>query len=65
MRMPKYRTGKYAIWRACERFGVCPPDLSTLVWDDMSSMEQSDFLSYDQIRGAEEQDFLAAVFGGK
>lgn len=46
------RTGKYAIWKACERLRVNPPGLSAVGrvnWDDLRPHQQADILAYHQI----------------
>lgn len=43
----------YAIWRACERFGILPPNISSN-WNTLAVEEQSDMIAYSQIREIEE-----------
>lgn len=53
--LPKGRTEEFAIFRACERFGILPP-LVELKWEDCSSWIQAMLIAYDQIRCIEEID---------
>lgn len=50
--MPDGRTGHYAIWRACERFGLKPWE----DWDDLPLDVKADMLAYNQIREHEEAE---------
>ncbi len=54
----------YAAWRACERFGVRPPNVSA-AWDECNVMVQASLLAYDQIRQLEEVKEKAAFAGVK
>jgi len=47
-----YRTGQYAIWRACERIGIRPPKVKEQ-WEDCDVITQSYILAYSQIRTIE------------
>lgn len=60
--MPDGRSMEYAIWRACERFGIRPPKCDAQ-WDECDVMTQAALLSYDQIRQIEEAKFQAALAG--
>lgn len=60
--MPDGRTMDYAVWRACERFRLCPPGVEEK-WNDNNVVAQAMLLSYDQIRQIEE-DKRAAAFAG-
>jgi len=64
--MPKYRTEKYAIWRACERWKILPPGVKNS-WDDNSSWIQANLIAFDQIRQIERQEreveYLKATHG--
>lgn len=51
--MPDGRTEIYAIWRACERFGVCPPNVKQK-WEDMDVETRSTLIAYNQIRESED-----------
>jgi hypothetical protein len=53
--MPKGRTMKYAIWRACERFGMLPPNVNR-DWVANTSRTQSELLGYSQIRDVEDAE---------
>lgn len=44
---------EYAIWRACERFGIRPPGVREH-YDDMSVSAKAMLISYDQIRQIED-----------
>ena len=46
----------YAIWKACERFGIKPPFVKDR-WDDCDpGFTQANLISYDQIRSLEEAE---------
>lgn len=62
--MPEGRSMEYAIWRACERFGIRPPG-TTVSWEDCNVMVQAALLSYDQIRQIEEAKWQAALAGAR
>lgn len=51
--MPKYRTQRYAVWKACERLGVLPPDIKGS-WDENNIVSQAAILAYERIRSNEE-----------
>lgn len=52
--MPAGRTAKYAVWRACERIGIRPPNVPAC-WDDIDiDPIKADVLAYSQIRDQEE-----------
>ncbi len=51
--MPKWRDGLYAVWRACERFGILPPGVRSS-WDDNLLDYQALLLGYDEVRTYEE-----------
>ncbi len=53
--LPKWRTEKYAIWRACERFGILPEYVQSR-WENNTMIEQADILSYSYIRQIEEAE---------
>lgn len=55
--MPKWRTEKYAIWYACERFHLLPPNVQP-GWDDNNVLIQAELLAYSQIRMNEEGEQL-------
>lgn len=44
----------YAIWFACERFGLLPPDVKQS-WNDNTIWTQALLISYSQIREYEHQ----------
>jgi len=52
---PRYRTGTYAIWHACERLGIRPPEVKS-AWDDNGVQIQAMILAYDQIRDHDEHE---------
>lgn len=56
--MPKYRKEIYAVYRACERFGIRPPGVSSS-WDEMSPLMQATLIAYSQIREYEEYENLS------
>lgn len=51
--LPKFRTGLFAIWEACARFGILPPHVKP-VWDDNDLIAKSELLAYNQIKCLEE-----------
>lgn len=55
MSLPQFRTEKYAIWYACERFGVRPPEVAES-WDDNNQDAQANLIGYNQIRCYEEAE---------
>jgi len=50
--MPKGRTELYAIWSACERFGIKPPGVKD-TWEDCDVFTKANLLAYGQIRSTE------------
>jgi hypothetical protein len=60
MIIPSGRTGKYTIWRACERFGVLPPGVRP-TWDKCNVEAKADLLGYEHIRGHDENERDAAL----
>ena len=53
--MPKFRTEHYAIWRACERMRMRPPDVKEN-WDDNNGWVQAKVIAYSQIREYEDSE---------
>ena len=53
--MPQFRTIDYAIWRACERFNILPPDIMCN-WNDNNVWGQAQLIAYEQIRNIEESE---------
>lgn len=47
----------YAIWQACERFGILPPGVKPK-WEDNDSWTQALLLAYNQVA---EHDFLEMI----
>jgi hypothetical protein len=66
--MPKYRTEKYAIWRACERWRILPSGVNK-EWDETHPWFQAHVIAFDQIRQIEDDEktamMLKAIYGGK
>lgn len=60
--MPKGRSSLYGVWKACERFGIRPPDVEAS-WEDCNVEAKSALLGYDQIRTHEEFDEKIAFAG--
>lgn len=58
--VPKGRTGLYAIWKACERFGILPPWIKTR-WEDNVPYIQGHLIAYSQIRDHEEFENQAEI----
>jgi hypothetical protein len=52
----------YAIWRACERFALRPPDVRQ-DWDENSFWVQAQLIAYNQIREHEEGEELGVLAG--
>jgi len=53
--LPKFRTQKYVIWHACNRFNIRPPGVKSS-WDDCDATTQAELLAYDSIRAKEDYD---------
>lgn len=53
MNFPDGRTTEYAIWRACERLSLDPPNVKRR-WEDNDTETQALIIAYDQIRGNED-----------
>ena len=53
--MPKGRTVNYAIWLACERFGIRPPGVKP-DWNDCPVDVQAELIAYNQGRELEEAE---------
>lgn len=51
--MQRYRTEKYCIWRACERFGILPPGLKNRQFDKLDIISKRNLIAYDQVRSLE------------
>lgn len=60
------------MWRACERFGILPPEIKS-DWDENPPWNQASLLAYEQLRQHEEvkesemagAGVLAAMFSVK
>lgn len=50
--MPKFRTAKYTVYRACERLGLLPPGVRQQ-WDDNHILAKADILAYEMVRSTE------------
>lgn len=59
MKLPRWRTEKYAIWLACERLDILPPDIKAS-WDEMNVFNQAEVIAWSQIREIEEAETLAS-----
>lgn len=57
MTMPDGRTGRYSLWRACERFGILPPEIRKN-FKANSNYNQASLLAYSTIRQAEESGMV-------
>lgn len=53
MIIPSGRTGKYAIWHACERMGIRPPGVAPS-WDKCSVDARAELIGFDHVRCHEE-----------
>lgn len=59
---PEFRTGLYAIWRACNRLRVRPPGLPE-TWDECSGLQQAMILAFDQVAEHDQLERDAALAG--
>lgn len=57
--MPAGRTTLYAIWKACERIGIKPPNVQDK-WEDNTPCLQAEILAFSQVRDHEDSE----AFGG-
>jgi len=57
--LPPSRTEKYAIWKACERMNIRPPDIESC-WDDNNIWCQAQLIAWNQIRDMEDAEILKA-----
>lgn len=57
---------EFAVWEACERFGIRPPGIK-LSWDEMSEdvISQSLLIAYNQIRDQENKKWQMELAGAK
>lgn len=62
--MPPGRKELYAIYKACERFQIKPPEVKEN-WEDNNFQVQANLLAYNQIRDNEEIEILAASAGAR
>ncbi len=51
---PEFRTQEFAIWRACERLRIRPPNIENN-WNSNHVWSQAQILAYHRIRDYEEQ----------
>ena len=58
--LPNGRTGRYHIWRACERLGILPPQVEAR-WEDMDWFIQTHILEYESIRQLEEAEMASSL----
>lgn len=56
---PDGRTEQYAIWKACERFKIKPPNVQS-EWEKNDLFTQCDLIAYSQIRDHEEVQLIIA-----
>lgn len=49
------------MWRACERWGILPPDVKSRRWDDLDNWTQSLLLGYEHVRQHEEAEEFSAM----
>jgi len=61
---PEFRTGIFAIWKACRRVGLRPPSLPQS-WDDCSSLQKALILSFDQVCDHDEFKEQAMLAGAE
>ena len=59
--LPKGRSEDYAIWRACERHGIKPPNVE-VTWTDCDVNAKAELIAYNQIRELEENESLSNIF---
>lgn len=55
---------EYAIFKACERFQILPPDIKPS-WDDNDVWAQARIIAYNQVRDLEDSEEKAAMWGVK
>ena len=61
---PAYRTGEYAVWRACERLGIRPPGVKAS-WDECGLETQALIVAFDQTRSYDESEWEAQLAGAR
>jgi hypothetical protein len=61
---PEYRTGEYAIWKACARLAVRPPGVPAC-WDDCGVWTQALILAFDQTASHDEEERAAQLAGAR
>jgi hypothetical protein len=55
MIMPPSRTEKYAIWKACERMNITPPEIKN-EWESNNIWNQAQLIAWSQIRDVEDAE---------
>ena len=58
------RTELFAIWRACERFGILPPDVKSS-WDECDVIAQAHLLAYEQLQSHDETEIQLKLAGAR
>lgn len=61
--LPKYRLEDYAIWKACERFHILPPNV-TNSWDNCNIDAKAMLIAYNQVRDTEDAEDTKKFFKG-
>jgi hypothetical protein len=59
--MPKGRSETYAIWKACERLRLSPPNVKP-AWRDNDAETQGMIIAYSQIRESEDAETASLGF---
>jgi hypothetical protein len=55
--MPDGRTGRYRLWKACERFGILPPEIHSTFLEN-SNYNQASLMAFSSIRDSEEKSLV-------
>ena len=55
----------YAIWRACERFKIRPPNVEYDEWDKLDVISQANLIAYDQLREIETAKWEVSLASAK
>jgi len=54
--LPPFRRFDYVAFRACERFNMLPPGITSNKWDELDWWQQTCLIEYDNIRTIEETE---------
>ena len=64
MKLPEFRTGVFAIWKACRKVGIRPPDLPDS-WNEATALQQALVLAFNQVTDYDELKTDAALAGAE